>query len=131
MKQFQDNVERRDVRQFGLRLDQGRNLLQAIHHLGIHRMLDPQRAVLIKRGNALLGRHELRAALGRSRLDEFYDGLFGRSVVPRSQRVSGLCGDRYENDNAGECNCREVWCASGFHCCVLSNVDWFFKLNLS
>ena len=55
VKQFQDGVERRDVRQFGLRLDQGRNLLQAIHHLGIDRMLDPQRAVLIKRGNALLG----------------------------------------------------------------------------
>ena len=52
-------------------------------------MLDPQRAVLIKRGNALLGRHELRAALGCSRLDEFDDGLFGRAVVPRSQRVRG------------------------------------------
>ena len=130
VKQFQDGVERRDLRQFGLRLDQGGNLLQAIHHLRIHRMLDPQRAVLIKRGNALLGRHELRAALSCSRLDEFYDGLFGRAVVPRSQRVCGLRGGRHENDHAGECNCHEVLparrsvhdggCAFGFQCCLLS-----------
>ena len=90
VKQFQDGVERRDVRQFGLRLDQGRNLLQAIHHLRIHWMLDPQCAVLIERGNPRLGRHELRAALSRGRLDEFDDSLFGRAVVPRSQRVGGL-----------------------------------------
>ena len=94
-------------------------------------MLDPERAVLIEGGDAFLGRDKLRAALSRGRLDEFHDSLLGRTVVPRSQRVGGLRGDRYENDHAGECNCREVWCASGFHCCVLSNVDWFFKLNLS
>ena len=102
VKQFQDGVERRDVRQFGLRLDQGRDLLQAIHHLRIDRMLDPQRAVLIKRGNALLGRYELRAALGCSRLDEFHDGLFGRSVVPRSQRVCGLRAGRGESHHANK-----------------------------
>ena len=71
-------------------------------------MLDPQRAVLIKRGNALLGRYELRAALSCSRLDEFDNGLFGRAVVPGSQRVGGLRLGRYENDHAGECDCYEV-----------------------
>jgi hypothetical protein len=89
VKQFQDGVERRDVRQLGLRLDQRRNLLQAIHHLRIDRMLDPQRAVLIKRGNALLGRYELRAALGCRRLDEFKNSLFSRTVIPRRKRVLG------------------------------------------
>ena len=102
VKQFQDGVERRDLRQFGLRLDQGRNPLQAIHHLRIHWMLDPQRAVLIKRGNALLGRHELRAALSCSRLDEFKDGLFGRAVVPRSQRVRSPRDGRGESHHANK-----------------------------
>ena len=55
VKQFQDGIERRDIGQFGLRLDQVGNALQAIHHLGIHRMLHPQRAVLIERGKAFLG----------------------------------------------------------------------------
>src|SRR5205823_8268538 len=105
------------------------------------RMLDPQRAVLIKRGNALLGRYELRTALSGSRLDEFYDGLLGRSVVPRRKRVGGLCGDRYKSQRANERGADEVLparrsasegrCVSGFHCCVLSNVDWIFKINLS
>ena len=79
-------LERLDLRQFRLRLDQRRDALQAIHHLRIHRMLDPQRAVLIERGDALLGRHELRAGLLGRGLDEFHDGLLGRAVVPRSQR---------------------------------------------
>src|SRR5206468_9566017 len=99
--------------------------IQREEHLEIHRLLAPERAVVVERGDALLRRYELRAALSRSRLDEFYDGLLGRSIVPRRKRVSGLCGDRYENDHAGECNCREVWCASGFHCCGL------LKLNRS
>ena len=55
MEQFQHGAEWRDLRQFGLRLDQRRHALQAIHHLRIDRMLDPERAVLIKRGDALLG----------------------------------------------------------------------------
>src|SRR5438876_2781605 len=92
VEHFKHGAERRDLGQFRLRLDQGRNLLQAIHHLRIDRMLDPQRAVLIKRGNALLGRYELRAALRRSRLDEFYDGLLGRSVVPRRKWILGISG---------------------------------------
>jgi hypothetical protein len=50
-------------------------------------MLNPQRAVLIKRSYTLLGRYELRAALSRSRLNKFKDCLFGRAIVPRSQQV--------------------------------------------
>ena len=47
----------------GFALTNVRHALQAIHHLGIHRMLDPQRAVLIERGDSFLGRDKLRAAL--------------------------------------------------------------------
>ena len=87
VKQFQNGVEWRDVRQFGFGLDQRRYLLQAIHHLGVHRMLDPQRAILIERGDALLGWHKLRTALSGRRFDQFKDGLFGRTVVPRSKWI--------------------------------------------
>ena len=99
----------------GFALTRARNLLQAIHHLRIHRMLDPQRAVLIKRGNALLGRHELRAALSRSRLDEFHDGLFGRAVVPRSQRVRGLRDGCRESHHANKRGGEQAWFVYDFH----------------
>jgi len=87
VKQFQDGVERRDLRQFGLRLDQGRNLFQAVHDLGIHRMLDPERAVLIERGDAFLGRDKLRATGFRGRFDKIHNDLFGPAIVPRRKRV--------------------------------------------
>src|SRR5262245_3511762 len=56
-------------------------------------MLDPERAVLIKCSDARFGRHELRAALDRCRLDELKNGLFGRAVIPRRQWVLSA-GDR-------------------------------------
>src|SRR6266481_10188638 len=71
-------------------------------------MLDPQRAILIKRGNALLGRYELRAALGCSRLDEFYDGLLGRAVVPRRKRVLSTSDGCSECQRANERDGDEV-----------------------
>jgi hypothetical protein len=61
--------------------------LQAVDHLRVHRMRDPQRAVLIEGGDARLRRHELRATLFRSGLHELDDRLFGGSVVPRRQRI--------------------------------------------
>ena len=56
-------------------------------------MLHPQRAVLIKRGNALLGRYELRAGLGCSRLDE--------------SRIACLAGPSFQEDN-GSAACEAV-----------------------
>jgi len=54
----------------------------------VHRTLDPQRAVLIKRGNALLGRNELRTALSSRRLDEFEDACL---AGPSFHEGSGSC----------------------------------------
>src|SRR5205823_9765621 len=94
---------------------------QAIHHLRIHRMLDPQRAVLIKRGNALLGRYELRAALSCSRLNEFDNGLLGRAIAPRSQRVrrprDGCRESHHTNKRGGE----QAWFVYDFH-----GFGWFW-----
>ena len=83
-------LERLDLRELGLRLDERRHALEAVHHLRVHRMLDPQRAVLVEGGDALGRRHELRAALRRRRLHELDDRLLRRAVVPRGQRI-GLC----------------------------------------
>ncbi len=84
-------------------------------------MLDPKGPVLIKRGNTLLGRYELGAALSRGRPDEFYDGLFGRSVVPRSQRVrrprDGCRESHHTNKRGGE----QVWFVYDFH-----GFGWFW-----
>ena len=57
------------------------------HRLRVERMLDPERAVLIEGGDAILGRHEARAASSWSRLHEGEDRLLGRAVVPGRQRI--------------------------------------------
>ena len=55
--------------------------------LGVHRMLDPQRAVIVEHGDALRLRHEIgRAFLGHL-LDEGDDGRLRGGVVPRWQRI--------------------------------------------
>jgi hypothetical protein len=89
----------------GFALTRAGTFSRAIHYLGIDRMLDPQRAVLIKRGNALLGRYELRTALSSRRLNEFKNGLFSRTVIPRGKRLLGTgCRNNSERD---DCNIKE------------------------
>ena len=67
----------------------------------VHRMLDPQRAVLVERGDALLRRHELGLRLRRSspRTNSTIACLAG-AVVPRRQRIglraAAMRGDRHE-----------------------------------
>ena len=55
--------------------------------LEIHRLLGPERAVVVEGGDALGERHEVRRAFRRDLRDEVDDGLLGRAVVPRGQRV--------------------------------------------
>src|SRR5204863_9901133 len=83
----------------------------------------PVRTVFIDRGDTLLWRYEVRWAFLPDLVGEFDDGLPGWAVVPRRQRIGGRRGSRRENDHAGERNCHEILCASGFHCsyfCYLS-----------
>src|SRR5213594_515517 len=89
----QNGLEWLHLRQLRLRLDHRRNTFQAIQDLRVHRMLDPQRAVLVERGDALGRRHEPRAALRRRALHELDDRLLGRPVVPRRERI-GLRANR-------------------------------------
>ena len=52
----------------GLALTSARHALEDVHHLRVHRVLDPQRAVLVEGGDALSRRHEVRAPRRRGRL---------------------------------------------------------------
>ena len=74
-----------------------RQRLDAVAHeerLEVHRLLGPQRAVVVEHRDALGRRHEVLAAgLGDGR-DEGDDARLGGAVVPRGQRVGGLRGWR-------------------------------------
>jgi len=110
-------LERLHARKFRFGLDHRRHALQAIDHLRIHRVLDPDRAVLVESGDALLGRHELRACPVRGGAHEVEDRLLRRPVVPRAQRVSrGLRLRRRGKENLGQCRshgqCREQHAAA-------------------
>ena len=52
-----------------------------------HRLLAPERAVVVEGGDAFRHRHEIRRAGFRDLLDKSDDGLLGRAVVPRGKRV--------------------------------------------
>ena len=58
--------------------------------LEVHRLLGPQRAVVVEYGDALGRRHVAGHALPRDRLQERDDRPSGRTVVPARQRVRGL-----------------------------------------
>ncbi len=55
VEQFQHGAEGRDFGEFGLLLYQRRDAFEAIHHLRVHRVLDPERAVLVESGDAFPG----------------------------------------------------------------------------
>jgi len=70
---------------------QRRHALQANITCVLHRVLNPDRAVLVKGGNAILGCDILGIGLVVGHLlDESQDGLFGGAVVPRWQWGPGL-----------------------------------------
>ena len=71
-----------------------RHPVEREHDLRVERMRDPERAVLVEGRDAVLGRHEVGAALGGHRIDELDDRLLGRPVVPGRQRVVRLRGGR-------------------------------------
>jgi hypothetical protein len=75
----------------------------------IHRLLAPERAVVIEGSDAFGGRDKIGRAFLRHLLDKLDDRLFGRSVVPRGQRIGGD-GFRGEKDGGdGEEECFHVW----------------------
>src|SRR6266550_2196657 len=81
------------------------------HDLEIHRLLSPERAVVVEGRDALVRWNEVgRTFLGNLR-DEFSDGFLRRAVVPRRQRVLGL--DRSETGEGDHQQGKRD--ADGFH----------------
>ncbi|MCY1344843.1 hypothetical protein D9M69_308900 [compost metagenome] len=70
---------------------QALDFVEGEQHLEVHRLLAPQRAVVVEHGNALGGRHVVPAALGGHGTDEAFDGLLRRAVVPGRQRIRARC----------------------------------------
>src|SRR5439155_25022280 len=108
-----------------------RDRLHAINReeeLEIHWLLTPERSVVIERGDALLERNKIRRAFLGDLSDEFGDGLLGRAVIPRSERVGSPRDSGGENQRANERSDEEALparrsfsedrCVSRFHCCV-------------
>ena len=63
------------------------HLVDGEHELVVDRLLDPQRAVIVERGDALGRRHVIGPALLGHPRDEIDDRLLGRPVVPGRQRI--------------------------------------------
>ena len=59
--------------------------------LEVHRLLGPQRAVVVERRDPLGRRHELRRTRPGNRGDEVHDGLLRLAGVPRRQRIARIC----------------------------------------
>ena len=100
---FHVALEQRGERLFVLPLGMlRRQRLHAVEReeeLEIHRLLGPQRAVVVEGGDAFGGRHEVRARLPGDFRDECDDGLLGLAVVPGGQRVLGM-GNRRQQSQA-------------------------------
>ena len=56
--------------------------------LDIHRLLDPERAVIVEGRDALVDRYEEGPALRRDARDEVEDRRLGRALVPGRQRIA-------------------------------------------
>ena len=57
-----------------------------------HRLLGPERPVVVERGNPLRWLHKVLSALLRDTSNEVDDRLLGRAVVPGWQGINGRCG---------------------------------------
>jgi hypothetical protein len=64
--------------------------------LEVNRLLGPERAVVVERGDPFRRGHEVLPAGRRDTPDEAYDRAFGRPVVPRRQRVARRRSDAHK-----------------------------------
>ena len=70
--------------------------------LDVHRLLGPERAIVIEGGDALVGVNEIQAAfLGHPR-DELEDGRLRLPLVPSGQNVGGRRAGREHATEGGD-----------------------------
>ena len=72
---------------FGMQRCERLHAVECEIQLNGHRLLAPERAVVVERGDAFRHRHEVRRVRLGHFLDKGDDGLFGLAVVPRRKRV--------------------------------------------
>ena len=103
---FQVSLEQRGERLLVLPLRAlGRERLHAVERkrkLKIHRLLGPQRAVVVEHRDARCGRYEVLPTLRGDALYEINDRLPGLAVVPGGQGIGGPCGAHREHQHASE-----------------------------
>ena len=109
-QRLQVAVQHRRERLLGLPVRMhGRKRLHPVEckgQLDIHRLLDPERAVIVEGRDALLDRHEERPALRRDPRDKIEDRSLGRPLVPGRQWIAlRLCqrGGGAERDRQQGC----------------------------
>ena len=72
---------------FGVLRRERLDAVESERDLEVHRLLGPQRAVVVEHGDPLRGRHEILACRVRRRLDEVEDARLDRTFVPRWKRL--------------------------------------------
>jgi len=80
-------LERLRGRPFRMLWRQNLHAIEDEGQLSVHRVFDPQGAIVVERRDALGRRHEIRPALLGDAGHEAGDCLFARAVVPRRQRA--------------------------------------------
>ena len=95
----EDRVVGRGRRPLGMVRGQRLDAVDGEDRLTVDRMLDPETAILIEGGDAILDRDEPVVAFIGRRGDEVEDRLSGRAVVPGGQRIV-LGGDRRRRPQA-------------------------------
>src|SRR5579863_1429686 len=68
------------------------NVVEQERKLRVHRLLDPQRPVIIEQRDAIRHAHIVRASFGCSALYEIGDRALGRTIIPRGKGVRSSCG---------------------------------------
>ena len=84
--------------------------------LEVHRLLGPERAVVVEGSDALGDRDEVGRAFLGDFLDEGDDGLLRSGVVPGRQRLGGKSGVCKQQQS--EYCAEDVFCMVSFHFCV-------------
>jgi hypothetical protein len=79
---FEHGLEWLLVRPFRMLIGQRLHPIQCKGKLHIHRLLAPQRAVVVEGRDALRRRDKIRRAFAANRSDEAQDRLLGRTIVP-------------------------------------------------
>jgi hypothetical protein len=83
----EDRLERLVILPLRVRGGENPDAIEREHCLRVNRMLDPEGAVLIEGGDAVIRRHIARARLIDRGMHKVQDRLLGRSVVPRRQNA--------------------------------------------